>query len=183
MEVITEQYSFNSAAISVHHEVELYGDLQPDLSKYTLLFSKLRSALDTDLITIHLTSPGGSVLVADRIRGILQSSPAHSIVYVHEEAGSAAATIALSGRDLVITPGSYLFFHDFSYGVENEHNRLLKTVEVTHDCENYKVHEQYTPFLTKKEIAGLQEGKEVYIKWDDPTLLSRTKKHFLKRYK
>ena len=91
----------------------LSGDLiEPQ--HYTELFYTLRTAVDTDLIYLHLNSPGGDFNTGLQIINNVLASSAHVVTILEARAFSMAALIFLSGDELIVHDNCQLMFHTYS---------------------------------------------------------------------
>lgn len=63
-------------------------------------------------ITMKLSSPGGDVIAAAKMRDIMTAYTGEITVQVHGIAASAAVMVAISGTTLQVTDSSYLMIHD-----------------------------------------------------------------------
>jgi hypothetical protein len=89
------------------------------------------------------------------------------------------AIMALCGDSLAVNKGSFLMFHDYSNGGGRaKGNETLKSTEAYCEIFNYRFNSICQPFLTKKECESVQQGTDLYIKWNDPTLNQRIARHF-----
>ena len=97
------------------HQVSYYlcGELQ-DPQYYTELFYTLRTAAETDLIYIHINSPGGDFNTGLQIINNMLASEAHVITVLEARAYSMAAFIFLSGDELIVHDNCQLMFHTYS---------------------------------------------------------------------
>ena len=95
---------------------------------------------------------------------------------------SMGAIMSLSGDSLEIKPGGFLMFHDYSSGIaRSKGNEIFKQTESYIETFTYKFNKICQPFLTKKECEDILNGKDLYIKWNDPMLETRIKRHFSKK--
>jgi ATP-dependent Clp protease protease subunit len=63
-------------------------------------------------VLMKLSSPGGDVIAAAKIRDIMTAYPGDITVQVNGMAASAAVMVAISGKSLQITDASYMMIHD-----------------------------------------------------------------------
>ncbi len=63
-------------------------------------------------VLMKLSSPGGDVIAAAKMRDIMTAYPGDITVQVNGMAASAAVMVAISGKTLQITDSSYMMIHD-----------------------------------------------------------------------
>ncbi|MEY4591283.1 MAG: hypothetical protein RIR18_178 [Pseudomonadota bacterium] len=134
---------------------------------YTELFHTLRSASSTDLIYLHLNSPGGNFDTGLQIINNMKASQARVVTILEARAYSMAALIFLCGDELVVHDNCQLMFHTYSgnfAGKGNEHQAEVKALShwfekvMTRIC---------VPFLAVADIEKILEGGDVWMESDE----------------
>jgi len=93
------------------NEIYLYDQIGgPDANAAGLL-PDIQAADPTEPITVHIHSPGGSVLDGEAILSNLRSHPAGFIASISGMAFSMAANIALEADLVIMPPDGWLMFH------------------------------------------------------------------------
>ena len=125
-----------------------------------------------------MATPGGRCDVGFMLIDRLQALECPKDVIVPYPSYSMGAIMALCGDSLVINEGSFLMFHDYSTGGRSKGNELFKSTEAYSEVFAHRFRKICKPFLTEKECEDVLQGKDLYIKWNDPTLESRKRRHF-----
>jgi ATP-dependent protease ClpP protease subunit len=171
-ELLVEPNEGKKYTISIWDNLENYED-------YEKLLESMSKISKKDTVKLYVSTPGGrcdiGFMLIDRIRelecmvDVVAPYPTYSM----------GAIMALCGNSLEISPGSYLMFHDYSGGGGRQKgNETLKSTEAYCEVFNYRFNSICQPFLTKKECEDVLQGKDLYIKWNDPSLKDRIKRHF-----
>ncbi len=96
--------SLDSADIYIYEEIGFWGVSAQDFIRDML-------SLETDVINLHLNSPGGEVYDGIAIHGALKSHPATVNVFVDALAASAASFIAMAGDTVSIMRNAQMMIH------------------------------------------------------------------------
>lgn len=147
--------------------------------EYDELNKQLNRVTENDRVILYVATSGGrcdvGFMLIDRFAGL----PCPVEVIVPYPTYSMGALMALCGDSLHIYEGSFLMFHDYSGGGGRaKGNETLKATEAYNEVFAHRFNVICQPFLTKKECADVLNGKDLYIKWNDPTLEARIKRHF-----
>lgn len=160
-----------------HSEWALYGPIENFLD-YNDFIKALKEAQEGDNIEIKINSPGGRLDVGMMIIQAMKTTAATVVCNVVYPSHSMGAIVALAGDYVVLQKHSYLMFHTYSGGTCGKSGDLLQDVQNTDEALKGMMDELIYPFLSKKEITQMHKGEDIYIKYNDPTLESRVKKHF-----
>lgn len=134
---------------------------------YTELFYTLRSADESDLILLHLNTPGGDFDTGLQIINNMQASKAKVVTVLEARAYSMGAFIFLAGDELIVHDNCQLLFHMYSgvfAGKGNEQQAeaaaLSKWFEkfMTRNCH---------PFLSTNEIKSILKGSDLWMDSDE----------------
>lgn len=148
--------------------------------EYVSLLNTLRQAAAADTVTLYLANYGGQCSTGFQLVNAIKDCKCGVDIILDAPSYSMGAIIALAGKSLVMNPGTFLMFHNYSsgsYGKGKEHadatmhyfnhfHRHLKTV--------------VSPFLDNRELKLLREDHDVYISADDQSVDKRIKRHFRK---
>ena len=171
-ELLIEPNEGKKYTISIWDSLENYED-------YDKLLEALSKITKKDSIKLFVSTPGGrcdiGFMLIDRILGLRGSKLDVIIPYPTYSMG---ALMALAGNSLTISPGAFIMFHDFSTGSRSKGNELFKSTEAYCEIFSHRFNSICQPFLSKKECQDVLQGKDLYIKWNDPTLTERIKRHF-----
>ena len=134
---------------------------------YTELFFTLRSASETDLIYLHLNSPGGDFNTGLQIINNMAASPARVVTIVEARAYSMAALIFLSGDELYVHDNCQLMFHTYSGVFAGKGNEQEAEVAAVGKWFGKVMQRICTPFLSDAEIARILMGGDFWIDSDE----------------
>lgn len=156
---------------------DLYGDID-DHEQYEELITQLRNANENDMMILKINSPGGRADVGFMIVKAIQTSPATVLAHVVWPSASMASIIALSCDGMVMDDYTHLMFHAYTGGSYGKADDLVQDVNETHWSLDNNARRIVSPFLSKKEIEKMSDGKDIYIRSNDPALDKRIKRHF-----
>ena len=150
------------------HQISYYlcGDIQ-EPQYYTELFYTLRTASETDLIYLHLNSPGGEFDTGLQIINNILASEAHVVTVLEARAYSMAALIFLSGDELVIHDNCQLMFHIYSGSFAGRGNEQQAEVIAVGSWFEKVMGRICTPFLSDSEIAKILKGSDLWLDSDE----------------
>ena len=134
---------------------------------YTELFHTLRTASSTDLIYLHLNSPGGDLDTGLQIINNMKASPARVVTLLEARAFSMAALIFLCGDELIVHDNCQLMFHTYSgslAGKGNEQQAELKAISHWFEKVMSRI---CSPFLSDAEIEKILKGGDVWMDSDE----------------
>ncbi len=149
-----------------------------DYDDYEKLLETLGKVTKKDNVILNVSTPGGRCDVGFMLIDRIMKLPCNVDVIVPYPTYSMGAIMALCGNSLRIEPGAFLMFHDYSGGSRSKGNELFKSTEAYCEAFNYRFNDICQPFLTKKECNDVLQGKDLYIKWTDPQIEARNKRHF-----
>lgn len=150
------------------HQISYYlcGEIQ-DPQYYTELFYTLRTATETDLIYLHINSPGGDFDTGLQIINNMLASEAHVITVLEARAYSMAAFIFLSGDELVVHDNCQLMFHIYSGSFAGKGNEQLAEVVALGTWFEKVMTRICYPFLSTAEINKILQGSDVWMDSDE----------------
>lgn len=149
-------------------EVSYYltGDLR-EAHHYAEMFNTLRTSSESDLVLIHLNSPGGDFDTGLQIINNMRASPAHVVTVLEARAFSMAALIFLAGDEWVVHDNSQLMFHIYSgilSGRGTEQQAEMHAISHWFDSVMRKI---CPPFLTDAEITRILQGSDLWMDSDE----------------
>lgn len=170
---------YEETTTCTRYSIYLPDSLDDDMSLHTELLNALDLLEEKDSVSMYISCTGGALSTTQNIAYGMKSCKGTVNVKVIGNSYSGGAMLALCGDSLELLPGTFLMFHNSTGGIygkggesllqANEENRGMKNV-LDHIC---------SPFLTKKELAGLAKDQDVYIHSDDKTLKTRIARHFV----
>ena len=172
-----KKFELVATSLVVEYEICLWSDLE-SFEDYDELMKQLVKIKKDDHVTLKVGTPGGRCDIGFMLTDRFGALPCVVDVIVPYPTYSMGAIMALCGDSLAINEGSFLMFHDYSTGGRSKGNELFKSTEAYGEIFKHRFNTICQPFLTKKECKDVLEGKDLYIKWDDPTLEARIRRHF-----
>lgn len=150
------------------HQVSYYlcGELQAP-QYYTELFYTLRSAAETDLIYLHINSPGGDFNTGLQIINNMLASEAHVVTVLEARAYSMAAFIFLSGDELIVHDNCQLMFHTYSSSFAGKGSEQLAEVHALGNWFEKVTTRLCTPFLSAADINHILQGSDLWMDSDE----------------
>lgn len=150
------------------HQISYYicGEIQ-EPQYYTELFYTLRTATETDLVYLHINSPGGDFDTGLQIINNMLASEARVVTVVEARAYSMAAFIFLSGDELVVHDNCQLMFHIYSGTFAGKGNEQLAEVMALGSWFEKVMTRICSPFLSKTEIVRILKGSDVWMDSDE----------------
>lgn len=150
------------------HQVSYYlcGDIQ-EPQYYTELFYTLRTASETDLIYLHINSPGGDFNTGLQIINNILASEARVITVLEARAYSMAALIFLCGDQLIVHDNCQLMFHIYSGSFAGKGNEQQAEVQAVSSWFEKVMTRICAPFLSDNEISKILKGSDVWMDSDD----------------
>lgn len=158
--------------ISIWDSIDKYED-------YEDLLKTLHKIGKDDVVNLYVSTPGGRCDIGYMLIDRLQSLDCKIDVSVPYPTYSMGAIMALCGQSLEIKPGAFLMFHDYSTGNgRSKGNEIYKSTEAYKEVFAYRFNTICQPFLSNTECNDVLDGKDLYIKWNAPSLKERIKRHF-----
>lgn len=174
----SELFKIFSRSVGSIHDVFLSDEIHDDSLEYVELIRFLEESKEEDYIQIHLANFGGACHSGLRICHAIKACRAAVIIKVEAPCYSMGAIIALAGDAVVMCPGVYLMFHNYSS------TRSGKGSEIKASVQEYEKHFKKSlkyfcyPFLSLKELNKIGRDEDVYIHDDDPNIAARLARHF-----
>ena len=134
---------------------------------YTELFFTLRTASETDLIYLHLNSPGGDFNTGLQIINNIAASSARVVTILEARAYSMAALIFLSGDELFVHDNCQLMVHTYSRIFAGKGNEQQAEIAAVGRWFEKVMRRICTPFLTDDEVDRILKGADYWIDSDD----------------
>jgi ATP-dependent Clp protease, protease subunit len=134
---------------------------------YTDLFYTLRTAVETDLIYLHLNTSGGDFDTGLQIINNMQASSANVITVLEARAYSMGAFIFLAGDEFVVHDNCQLLFHIYSGSFAGRGNEQQAEVLAVSNWFEKFMTRTCQPFLTATEIKDVLKGSDVWMDSDE----------------
>lgn len=134
---------------------------------YTELFHTLRTASSTDLVYLHLNSPGGDLNTGLQIINNMRASQARVVTILEGRAYSMAALIFLCGDELIVHDTCQLMFHTYSGNFAGKGNEQQAEVLAVSSWFEKIMRRLCVPFLSENEIKQILKGSDVWMDSDE----------------
>lgn len=144
----------------------LCGEIQ-EPHGYTDLFYTLRSAAATDLIYLHLNSPGGDFNTGLQIMNNIRASEAQVVTVLEARAYSMAAMIFLCGDEMVVHDNCQLMLHIYSGTFAGKGNEQQAEAAALGNWFEKVMNRICVPFLSESEIGKILKGSDLWMDSDE----------------
>lgn len=134
---------------------------------YTELYYTLRTATDTDLIYIHLNSPGGDFNTGLQIINNIAASEAKVVTVLEARAYSMAAMIFLSGDELYVHDNCQLMLHTYSGVFSGKGNEQQAEVAAVGKWFEKVMRRICARFLSDEELDNIIKGSDFWMDSDE----------------
>lgn len=134
---------------------------------YTELYYTLRTATETDLIYIHLNSPGGDFNTGLQIINNIAASDAKVVTVLEARAYSMAAMIFLSGDELYVHDNCQLMLHTYSGIFAGKGNEQQAEVAAVGKWFEKVMRRICSPLLSEAELDGIIRGSDFWMDSDE----------------
>ncbi|SFN19094.1 ATP-dependent protease ClpP, protease subunit [Formivibrio citricus] len=135
--------------------------------QYTELLYTLRTASKSDLVLLHLNTPGGNFDTGLQIINNIGASDAHVVTILEARAYSMGAMIFLAGDELVVHDTCQLMFHNYSSALIGKGNEQQAQVMAISRWFEKVMRQVCKPFLTDDEVARILRGEDIWMDSDD----------------
>jgi len=135
--------------------------------QYTDLLYTLRTARETDLILLHLNTPGGNFDTGLQIINNIGASEAHVITALEARAYSMGAMLFLAGDELIVHDTCQLMFHNYSSALIGKGNEQQAQVQAMSKWFEKVMRQVCRPFLSDAEVERILHGEDIWMDSDD----------------
>ena len=148
------------------HSLYLSGEiLSPQY--YIEWFNLIRRAPATDVIVIHINSPGGTAATCIQMMRAMAESEAQIIASVEGDCMSAATMIALSCDAIEIADHAMFMFHNYSGMVAGKGGEMVEQLNHMQKWSENLLRTVYEDFFTDVEIKQMLENKDIWMDADE----------------
>ncbi|MBX9345748.1 Clp protease ClpP [Chromobacterium vaccinii] len=134
---------------------------------YTDLLYTLRTASSTDIVYLHLNTPGGNFDAGLQIINNITASQAHVVTVLEARAYSMGALIFLAGDELVVHDTCQLMFHNYSSALIGKGNEQQAQVAASGKWFEKVMRHVCRPFLTDEELDRILKGEDIWLDSDN----------------
>lgn len=149
--------------VSRHFNIYI-NDVLEDPADHTERIDLIRSAEETDTITLILTTPGGRIDIAEGYLDAIENSAAKINTRAVGGVASAGTQIWLAGDEREASPRSYFMFHNAQLGFDGEAKNLAISADFYSRLFEDVYRDIYSDVLTEDELNKVFNGGEVYIR-------------------
>lgn len=136
-------------------------------SDYTEWFDQIRNAQETDIIKLHINSPGGDLFTAIQFMRVLGETSAHVIASVEGACMSAATMIFLQARQFEISEHSMFMFHNYSGLAFGKGGEMIDQLQHERKWSDNIMRKTYEGFLSKDEIDSMLDNKDIWMSGEE----------------
>lgn len=154
------QYDQTFSAQHVHFYLSK-GIGEPDA--YTDMIHRMTVAGPSDVIFIHLNTPGGQIDTGVQIINAMQNSQAKIVTVLEGVAYSLGTLIFLAGDEMVVNDHCMMMFHNFNGGLIGKGNELVAELEATVKWFEQLAKDIYIPFLSQEEYERITKGEDMWM--------------------
>jgi len=145
-----------------YHEFYLSGDVgSPD--EYIEWFDIIRNCSPSDIVKIHINSPGGDLYTAIQFLRVVADCPGTVITSAEGACMSAATLIFMNADSYEVSPHSVFMFHNYSTGMYGKGGELYDSIMHERKWSESLLREVYRDFLTEEEIQAILENKDIWM--------------------
>jgi ATP-dependent Clp protease protease subunit len=141
---------------------------------YVDMIYRISAAGPSDVIFIHLNTPGGHLDTGVQIINAIQNSQAKVVTVLEGVAYSLGTLIFLAGDEMVVNDHCMMMFHNFNSGLIGKGNELVAELEATVSWFNSLAKDIYIPFLTEEEYERIARGEDKWMQ--SPEIRTRLEK-------
>ena len=163
--------------IGILHTFYISGVIE-DAKTYTEWFEVIRNANNTDMIKIHINSPGGDLFTAIQFMRVLNESNAMIVASVEGACMSAATMIFLCANQFEISEHSMFMFHNYSGLSFGKGGEMYDNITHERKWSEKIMRKVYDNFLTEEEIKAILDNKDIWMEGEE--VLKRLKLKHLK---
>jgi len=146
------------------HVYEFYisGSIE-SCDEYTEWFHQIRNANATDIIKLHINSPGGDLFCAIQFVHVLAETDAQIQVVVEGACMSAATLIFLMGHEFEISPHAMFMIHNYSSATLGKGGEMYDNIVHERKWSERLLQDAYAGFLTQDEIHSVLNNKDLWM--------------------
>lgn len=149
-------------AVGITYHFYIHGEIG-DSEEYVDLLDVLYTSSNTDIIMIHLNTPGGYLNTAVEIIHAIAQCEATVITCADGQVASAGSLIFFAGHTFLIGEFCEVMLHDGSGGNIGKINENLKSAEFIAKRLSHIYHKVYGRFLSYEEVEEVLNGRDLYL--------------------
>ena len=138
-----------------------------DAKQYNDWFEVIRNANETDIIKLHINSPGGDLFTAIQFMRVLNESDAVIVASVEGACMSAATMIFLCANQFEISEHSMFMFHNYSGIAFGKGGEMYDNITHERKWSEKIMRNVYKDFLTEEEIKAILDNKDIWMEGEE----------------
>lgn len=142
--------------------IYLFGVIE-DAAQFVSAIEVLSSAQESDIVVIHLSTPGGSLDATDTFIQAMRECEARIIVKASGGVHSAGSVILLNADEFTLSENFNCLIHNGSTGVGGKFSDFKAQVKHTQEYMEKVMRSTYSGFLSETEIEALLDGKDFWF--------------------
>lgn len=155
------QYYEQQIISKIHHFYISETIVEPN--QYIDMIHHIRSGSPTDIVHIHLNTPGGNLDTGVQLINAIQTSESHVICSLEAKAHSLGSLIFLAADEFVVHDNSMMMFHNFSGTTGGKGHEQMAEITATIEWFNTISEQLCVPFLSDDEFNRLIKGEDLYF--------------------
>ncbi len=169
---------FSQQKVSTEYSIYLSNPVV-EPAAYDEVCHLLRKVGAEDQVKVYLNTPGGALISGLALIQAVRECKATVTTILNPQAFSMGALLFLCGDEFVAPPNSLLMFHHYSGGRSGgKGNEQVAELSATNAWFEEVMHNVCHPFLSKREIRDVLQGKDVWLgSTDINKRLAAMKKH------
>ena len=144
------------------HEFYITGTIE-SADEYTEWFHTIRNANATDVVKLHINSPGGDLWTAIQFVHVLAETEATIQIVVEGACMSAATLLFLMGHEFEVSPHAMFMIHNYSGGSLGKGGEMYDNIVHERKWSENLLHDAYDGFLTQDEIKSVLDNKDLWM--------------------
>lgn len=154
------------------HDIYLFGPIE-DVAQFQEAVEVLQEANESDLVVLHLSTPGGNCDATDTFLHYWHQCRARKIVIATGGVHSAGSMILLAADEFQLSDNFNCLIHNGSFGAGGKTSDVASQVAFEVPFMANLMRKTYEGFLTPEELDALVAGKDFWC--DAPEFLRRVK--------
>lgn len=136
-------------------------------ARYTDMVHYIRVSQPTDIVHLHLNTPGGNLTTGVQIINAIKASQGHVITHLESEVCSLGSILFLAGDEMVVYDNCVMMFHNYSTGYAGKGHEITSYVEATSKWYNKLIKDVCSPFLNDDELDRIIRGEDLWMQSEE----------------
>jgi ATP-dependent protease ClpP protease subunit len=148
------------------YSIYLSGEIT-EAQDYIEIFETMRNTSDSDIVRLHINSPGGDLFTAVQFMRVMAETPATIVASVEGACMSAATMIFLCAGAYEISEHAMFMFHNYSGGTIGKGGEMYDELVYERKWSDKMMRNVYADFLTEDEIKAILDNKDIWMSADE----------------